>query len=73
MERKTQSSEANAKLGILPNLTELERFVAALKPCHPACGDSSSTRTQTPYRQLESAQDRLERVQRASFGGWPGG
>ncbi len=68
------SPNLNGKSVNLAGLTVAERFAAAV-PDMPA-NVRRFFQADDPFlppRQLESAQDRLEREQRASFGGWPGG
>jgi hypothetical protein len=54
-------------------LSEAERFAAALETMPLSVRRFFEHEDPVPYRQPESAQDRLEREAWASFGGWAGG
>jgi len=51
-------------------ISEAERFAAALETMPPNVRRFFEHQDPAPYRQPESAQDRLEREARVSFGGW---
>jgi hypothetical protein len=68
------SQSANGKLPDVGNLTDAERFAAAVEMMPPNVRRffQAEDPTVSP-RQSESDQDRLECETRASFGGWCGG
>jgi hypothetical protein len=72
--REAELAAAGAPLALPPTpVSEVERF-AALEtvPANVQRFFQAEEPIVSP-RQLESAQDRLEREQRTSFGGWTGG
>jgi hypothetical protein len=54
-------------------MSEAERFAAAVESMPPNVRRFFEHEDPAPYRQLESAQERIEREARSSFGGWCGG
>jgi hypothetical protein len=67
------SQSANGKLPDVGNLTDAERFAAAVEMMPPNVRRFFEHEDPAPYRQAESGQERLEREARASFGCWAGG
>jgi tRNA/tmRNA/rRNA uracil-C5-methylase (TrmA/RlmC/RlmD family) len=66
------SQSANGKLPDVSNLTDAERFAAAVEMMPPNVRRLFEHEDPAPYREAESGQERLEREARASFGGWCG-
>ena len=68
------SRNLSGKCANIAHLTEAEHCAAALetRPANVRRFFEAEEPVVSP-RQSESAQDRLEREARASFGGWPGG
>jgi len=65
-------SLAKAPLPIAAHESEAARFAAAVSDMPANVRRFFQAEEPAPYRQLESAQDRLEREARSSFGGWCG-
>jgi hypothetical protein len=66
------SQSANGKLTDVGNLTDAERFAAAVVDMPANVRRFFEHEDPAPYREAESGQERLEREARASSGGWCG-